>query len=194
LQISTSALLISLTAEAPPGRTGIGWFVSKLENRSFGLLVMVMAIIGLTPGIASLSGFLLAIPSIEMILGRESPTLPAFLAKRSISTPHFARWVARIIPPLRYAEALAHPRWQMPPGATKRVVGIVILIMAATITLPFPFAYIIPTLAIILIAFAYLEEDGLLLSVGFSAALLSFMFSAAQVWAALKAASFVVHI
>jgi hypothetical protein len=194
LQIPTSTLLARLMADAPPDRTNIGWFVSQLEQRSFGLLVMVMAIVGLTPGIASLSGFLLAIPSIEMILGRESPTLPAFLARRSISTPHFARWIARIIPPLRYAEALAHPRWQMAPNATKRIVGIINLIMAVTITLPFPFAYVIPTLAIILIAFAYLEEDGLLLCIGLFAAFLSFVFSAAQVWAALKAASFIVHI
>jgi hypothetical protein len=194
LQIPTSTLLARLMADAPPDRTNIGWFLQRLEQRSFGLLVLVMAIIGLTPGIASLSGFLLAIPSIEMIRGREGPTLPAFLTRRSISTSHFAKWVARIIPPLRYAEALAHPRWQTSPGATKRAVGIVNLIMAATITLPFPFAYTIPTLVIILIAFAYLEEDGLLLWIGFSAALLSFAFSAAQVWAALKAVSFIAHI
>ncbi len=178
-------------AEMPPDRTSIGWFLSRLEQRSFGLLVLVMAIIGLTPGVASVSGFLLAIPSVEMVLGRASPTLPAFLTRRSISTPHFEKWIARIIRPLRYAETLAHPRWQMSPGATKRLVGVANLIMAVTIMLPFPFAYIIPTLVIILIAFAYLEEDGLLLSAGFIAASLSFAFSAAQVLAALKAVSFV---
>jgi hypothetical protein len=193
LQIPTSTLLARLVADAPPDRISIAWFAARLEDRSFGLLVLVMAIIGLTPGIASFSGFLLAIPSIQMIIGRASPALPAFLAKRSISTPHFGKWVARVIPPLRYAEALVHPRWQMPPAVVKRVVGAANLVMAATITLPFPFAYTIPTAVIILISFAYLEEDGLLLSVGCFAAFVSFAFSAAQVWAALKAASFIVH-
>lgn len=178
-------------AEAPPDRTTVGWFLSKLEERSFGLLVLVMAIIGLTPGIASFSGFLLAIPAIQMIMGRESPTLPAFLSKRAISTPHFAKWVARIVPPLRHAEALVHPRWQLSPTTTKRMVGIVCLIMAATITLPFPFAYTIPTLVIVVIAFAYLEEDGLLLALGYAAALLSLAFSIVQILTALKAVSFI---
>jgi hypothetical protein len=179
-------------AEAPPDRTTIGWFLDKLEERSFGLLVLVMAIVGLTPGIASFSGFLLAIPSIQMILGRDSPALPKFLSKRAISTPHLAKWVARIVPPLRHAETLVHPRWQMSPATTKRIVGIVNLIMAATITLPFPFAYTIPTLVIVLIAFAYLEEDGLLLSIGYFAAFLSLAFSVAQIRAALKAVSFII--
>jgi hypothetical protein len=191
LQIPVSKLLARLTAEAPPGRIDLGWFLAKLEQRSFGLLVLVMAIVGLTPGIASLSGFLLTIPSVEMILGRDSPTLPAFLTRRSISTRHFANWIARIVPPLRYAETLAHPRWQMSASATKRLIGVVNLIMALTITLPFPFAYIVPTLVIVLIAFAYLEEDGLLLAAGFVAAFLSFAFSAVQVLAALKAVSFI---
>jgi hypothetical protein len=192
LPVATSTLLSQLVTEAPPDRTTLGWFLGKLEERSFGLLVLVMAIVGLTPGIASFSGFLLAIPSIQMVMGREGPSLPAFLTNRAISTPHFVRWVARIVPPLRYAETLVHPRWQLGPETTKRVVGIVNLIMAVTITLPFPFAYIIPTLVIVLIAFAYLEEDGLLLTIGYGAVFLSLAFSIAQILAALKAVSFVV--
>jgi hypothetical protein len=192
LPVATSTLLAQLMAQAPRDRTTVGWFLGKLEERSFGLLLLVMAVIGLTPGIASFSGFLLAIPSIQMIMGRENPSLPAFLVKRTISTPHFTRWVTRIIPPLRSAEALVHPRWQLSPATTKRVVGIVNLTMAVTITLPFPFAYTIPTLVIVVIAFAYLEEDGLLLAIGYAAALLSLAFSIVQIFAALKAASFLV--
>ena len=193
LQTPISASLAQLAEDAPPERASIEWFVSRLQDQSFGLLVLVMAIIGLTPGIASVSGFLLAIPSVQMMLGHESPALPAFLSRRSISTAHFSRWIARVLPLFRYAESLVHPRWQMSPATTKRVTGAVILVMAATITLPFPFAYIIPMLVIIAIAFAYLEKDGLLLSVSFAAAFLSFVFSAVQVWAALKAASFIVR-
>jgi hypothetical protein len=194
LQIPVSTLLARLLADAPPGRTDIAWFLGRLGDQSFGLLILVMAIVGLTPGVASISGFLLAIPSIQMILDHENPALPAFIARRSISTPHFAKWVNRILRPLRYAEALVHPRWQMSPDATKRIVGVVNLIMAVTITFPVPFAYIIPTLVIVLIAFAYLEGDGLLLCAGFVAAFLSLAFSVAQILAALKAFSFIIHL
>lgn len=191
MQVPVSTSLARLLADAPPGRTTIAWFLSELGDQSFGLLILVMAIVGLTPGIASISGFLLTIPSVQMILDHDKPALPGFITRRSISTPHFAKWVNRILRPLRYAEAAVHPRLQMPPDTTKRIVGAVNLIMAITIAIPLPFAYIIPTLVIILIAFAYLEGDGMLLFAGFIAALLSLAFSIAQVIAGVKAVSFI---
>ncbi|MGC2774312.1 MAG: hypothetical protein WA418_01610, partial [Bradyrhizobium sp.] len=44
--------------------------------------------------------------SCRSLLGRESATLPGFLATRSISTRHFARWSARVIPLLERMAAV----------------------------------------------------------------------------------------
>ncbi len=130
---------------------------------------------------------LLAFPAMQMILGRESPTLPRFLATRSIPTRHFARWSGRAIPWLERMEALIRPRLRTPSQATKRLVGFIVLLLAATLVWPIPLSHIIPTLVIVLITVAYLEEDGVLLGISLAAALVSICLSAATVWAMVSA-------
>lgn len=185
--IPTSVALTHLLDEAPPDHVSLAWLIDHLEKRSFGLLILLLALISLTPGIASFGAFLLAVPAIEMILGRKSPTLPGFIAARPVSTPHFVRWTRRIVPLLRYMEVFIRPRWHTPLRATKRFVGLVILLLAATLIVPFPLS-VVPTLVIALIAFAYLEEDGILLCISLAAALLSIAFTAGTVLAAIDAA------
>jgi hypothetical protein len=52
-------------------------------------------------------------------------------------------------------------------GVTKRVVGIVVLMLVARVMIvPFPLCTILPALVIAWISLAYLEEDGLMLSIG----------------------------
>jgi hypothetical protein len=132
-------------------------------------------------------GILLAFPAVQMILGHESPTLPRFLASRRISTGQIARLAARIIPLFARMEALIRPRLHAPFVATKRLVGLIVLLLAGTLIWPFPFSQIIPAIVIMLISFAYLEEDGILLCVSLAAALLSLSITAATVWATVQA-------
>lgn len=186
--VPTSVALAQMIKDAPQDKVSLAWLFGYLQKRSFGFLILILALLGLVPGIAMFSGFLLAFPAIGMILGRESPTLPRFLARRSISTRHFERWCAWLIPLLRRMETLIRPRWHTPFQATKRFVGFVVLVLAATIIWPFPFGYVVPSLAVMLISFAYLEEDGILLCISMLAALLSLSFTAATVWATVKAA------
>ena len=67
------------------------------------------------------------------------------------------------------------------------VVGLIVLLLAGTIIWPFPFSHIIPTLVAMLVSFAYLEEDGVLLCISLAAALASFAITAATVWATVRA-------
>ena len=82
---------------------------------------------------------------------------------------------------------LIGPRLQTPFQATKRLVGLIVLLLAATLIWPFPFNHIIPALVIRLISFAYLEEDGVLLCISLAVALVSFALTAATVWATVRA-------
>ena len=64
-----------------------------------------------------------------------------------------------------------YPRWPIPHQATKRLVGIVVLLLDVTVTFtPLPLSNIIPALLIGLISLAYLQEDGLVLSVALTLA------------------------
>lgn len=61
--------------------------------------------------------------------------------------------------------AFIHPRWRTPFEATKRFASLVVLLLAITMFSPFPFGHITPALVVMLISFAYLKEDGVLLCI-----------------------------
>jgi hypothetical protein len=70
------------------------------------------------------------------------------------------------VPVLRYLEKVIHPRWPTPFEATKRFVGTVVAILSTSLVfIPIPLSNVVPALAIALVSLAYLEEDGLLLSI-----------------------------
>jgi hypothetical protein len=90
---------------------------------------------------------------------------------------------------LRYVEKLTHPRWHTPPETTKRVVGAVVMMLSLTlIVIPIPLSNVVPALIIALISVAYLEEDGLLLSIALLSGLFSLAVEAGALWGAAAAA------
>jgi hypothetical protein len=188
--VPTSAVLAQLIENLPPGRVNLTWLIGRLEKRSFGFLMLVVALVGLMPVIATVATILLPFLAIQMMLGRKNPSLPRFLADRSIPSQQFSRAIGRLIPMFRRMEMFVRPRWQTPFETTKRFVGFIVLLLALTTLAPFPF-YILPMLAILLIAFAYLEEDGILLCVSLLAAILSIAFTTGTILATVRAAGFV---
>ena len=66
----------------------------------------------------------------------------------------------------------------------------IVLALAPTLIWPFPFSHIIPAFVIILLSLAYLEEDGVLLTVALGAALISLAITGVTVWAGIKATNF----
>jgi len=95
-----------------------------------------------------------------------------------------------VIPVFRRLERVVRPRWGTHFEMTKRVIGFVILLLGATLLAPVPFSHIIPALVIMLLAFAYLEEDGILLCIALAAAALSLAITAVAVWGAIEASGF----
>ena len=78
---------------------------------------------------------------------------------------------------------MTHPRWSTPPEATKRLVGIVVALLAITVVVsPIPLSSVVPALVIALISLAYLEEDGLLLLIGLSAAVIVLAIALVALW------------
>ena len=186
-RVPTSVVLEELFRDAPPDYVTIAWLIGSLRKRSFGLVMLLIALVGLAPGVSVLIGVLLGFPALQMILGQESPSLPRFISVRRIATPKIAGLVHRSIPLLKRLETIIHPRWPTPFEATKRGVGLIVLLLAATLIWPFPFSHVIPALVIMLLSFAYLEEDGVLLCISLAAAIISFSITAATVWATVRA-------
>jgi hypothetical protein len=187
--IPTSVALAQLLEQAPRDRVSLGWLIDHLGKRAFGLLLLILSVIGLAPGVATIIGLVIAIPAVELMLGRKTPTLPQFLTKRSIATPKFAAAVNRLIPFFRAMEKIVRPRFHLPFRVTNGLVGFLVFLLAITLFAPFPFN-IIPTLVIMLIAFSYLQEDGVFLCISFVAAIASLSFTHVVVLAALRATGF----
>jgi hypothetical protein len=184
--VPTSAVIENLLGKAPGDFVTLDWLIGELRERSFGIVLLVMALIALIPGGSTFIGFLLAYPAIQMMLARPGPTLPRFIAERRVATARVAGVFQRAAPVLRWLERFVRPRWRGPFEATKRVVGVVVLSLAPTLIWPFPFSHIIPSLVVGLLALAFLEEDGVLLCVALAAAVLSLTITAATVWAGIR--------
>jgi hypothetical protein len=172
--------------QAPGARVSIGWLLEQLGERSFGLTLFVMAVIALLPGASTVVGVLIAWPAIQMILGHDAAALPRRIARREVGVGGLARLIGLVVPRLRWVERLVRPRWPMPFQATKRLTGIVMLLVGATLISPVPFTQVVPALVIMLLALAYLEEDGVALLVALVAALGSLAVTGVTVWGAVE--------
>lgn len=178
-----SAVLEELHEEAPAGYFTLDWLTSSVHDQSFGLLILLLAIIAVAPGICVVAGLLLLIPAFEMMTGRAVPVFPRWIAARPLPTRHLGAVVQRAIPMLRSLEKIVHPRRPTPPEATKRVVGIAVMLLSARLLLtPIPLSNILPALLIAFISLAYLEEDGVMLSIGLLAALVVLAIDVGIVW------------
>ena len=120
--------------------------------------------------------------------------LPRFITRRQIPTQRFARLIGRVVPLLRRAERLFKPRWPTPFRTTRRVVGVTIMLLGVTLIEPIPFSHVIPSLVIMLVALAYLEEDGVMLCVALAVALASLAITGATVWGTVAGVNFLERI
>jgi hypothetical protein len=126
-----------------------------------------------------------------MVLGRPVPVLPRRVAAHRFEAKRLARAVLRVVPVLRWLERFIRPRWATPFETTKRAVGGVVLLLAASLLVPVPLSNVPPALAIVLIAFAYLEEDGMLLAIALAAALVLLGAAALAAWEAVSVTGWV---
>jgi hypothetical protein len=187
----SSVILAELLVEAPGQQVALDWLMSRLGDRSFGMILLIIAPLGLLPGISVFIGILLIIPAYQMMLGRPGPIFPRAWALRKIEVRRLAALLRRVVPVLRYLERFIRPRWTMPFQWTKRIVGIVVLLLSLGLFVPVPMSNIPPALTILLIAFAYLEEDGVLLCLALTAAPVLLALAAAVTWQALGSAGWV---
>jgi hypothetical protein len=73
----------------------LGWLMGNLHKRSFGISMLLLALVAMAPGVAIVAGFLLMIPALQMIAGRPAPFFPRFIADRPLPTRQLAALVQR---------------------------------------------------------------------------------------------------
>ena len=190
MPLPTSALFQRLLDEVPPDHFTLDWLMGRLGKRSFGIVMLLLAVVALAPGVAIIAGLLLFIPAFQMILGHAAPIFPRSIAARPLPTAPLTAVMRRAVPALQKLESVVYPRWPIPHQATKRLVGIVVLLLNITLTFtPLPFSNIPPALLIGLISLAYLQEDGLVLSAALAVAIILLMVEGLAVWETVRDAA-----
>jgi len=179
----TSVVLQRLVSDAPSDFVTPAWVLQAVHDRAFGFLILLLGLVAVVPSLST-AALLVVVPAMQMIVARRAPTLPRWIANRPMATPRLTGLVTRLVPVLRRMETVVRPRWRASSALTQRVVGGVILLLGLSILCPMPLSSIPPGLAIMLLAFGYLEEDGLLLAVGLVGSAISLAFTAGTVWGA----------
>jgi len=181
--------------QAPLECFTLGWLMSSLPQRSFGVVLLFLGLLATTPIGSMVPGLMLAAVALQMIAGRRELVFPQFITTQSLPT-RYLFWVGgHAMPVMQYLEKVVHPRWPTAFEAAKHFVGVVILLLTAALLLtPVPLSNIAPAIVIALISLAYLEEDGLLLCFGLLAAVVLISIASAAVWGAIVGAAFISHI
>ena len=179
----SSRVLEEVIRQAPAEYVTIGWLTSTLHRHSFGIIMLSLGLLATTPVGSTVPALILAIMAVQLIAGRAEPVFPHFIMTRRLPTKQLLWLCDRAIHVLKYLEKAVHPRWPMTFEMAKRAVGVIVLLLTAVLLLmPVPLSNVAPAAVISLISLAYVEEDGLLLSVAPLAAIVLVGIESAAVW------------
>ena len=191
----SSRVLQQLLAQAPADFFTLAWLTSFLRERSYGIMLLFAGLLGTIPVGSTIPGLLLLALAIQLLAGWREPVFPVFIAYQPLPTRHLVSVGRRAVPVLQFLERAVHPRW---PGAfdvLKHGVGVLILLLTVALLLtPVPLSNIPPAVIISLMSLAYVEEDGLLLTLSVAAAIGYMVLISATVWGAVLGLIFLSHV
>ena len=164
---SISDVLIDLADHAETDRLSIGKLIDTLEDRAFGLLLLIFALPCCLP-------FLYGVPQVvalpmlfiagQVAIGMHRPWLPEFLRKRTISAESFRDMAHRSKKYIGWFENISKPRgtWLL-TGPTERLLGLFLFAFSASILVPLPGTNTVPGIAVAIVSIGFMEKDGLLI-------------------------------
>src|SRR5882762_148985 len=112
--VPTSVVLQELLDQAPADRFTLEWLIGSLPERSFGIIMLLLAVLAMVPVGSMVPGLLLAILAAQMTAGRHGPVFPRRVAVYPLPTRHLVRIGRLAIQVLKYLERVIRPRWAPP--------------------------------------------------------------------------------
>lgn len=151
------------------------------SERGFSLIIGLLVLpflFPMPPGLSSVLGMGCLVLGTQMALGRKSPWLPKRIARFKFPpslSQHLLKNVRRITVRL---EKIVRSRWQRVANHpyTWSGNGLCITWLSILLMLPIPFTNPLPAVAILLLAVATLEADGLLMFCGYLLTLVNTVF------------------
>jgi len=173
-----SELLAEHARTVSSERVSLAEIADFLGTRSIGAWLLILALPMVlpvpAPGISVLFGVPLMMISAQLALGRRRVWLPAVILRQSMARADYVPLVARMRPAMERFERLVRPRalW-LANDWMKIPIGLICLVLAMIITLPIPLGHVAPGSAICLLALGLMERDGVVIGIGFVAAVLA---------------------
>ncbi len=187
-----SDIIENFLKDWPKERVSLGDIIQTLGARSFGLILLMLAIPNLfpifIPGLAPLTGAPMVLITYQMLKRRETVWLPDIILKRSMARHDFQKAMSFSLPKLRHIEAILRPRLLIVSHPQyERLLGSCLVAFAIVVLFPFPFTNLVPSFGICLVSLGLLQRDGIGIIfgiiTGFCGIILAFILSAATIGA-----------
>ncbi|NJL97246.1 exopolysaccharide biosynthesis protein [Candidatus Gracilibacteria bacterium] len=154
-----------------------GQFIQKISHKSFGVMLVVLAIPSALPlpaaGYSVPFGIILTVLAIQMILNKKYVWFPNWINNRSLPTSKDAKLLNGMVKFLEFFENLLKPRLKiLSKGLFYRVLGILVLLCAISMIIPIPLTNTIPAFGVFLVGLGLLEEDGFFILAGLISAII----------------------
>lgn len=161
-------------------------FIKGLEERSFGLLLLILAIpnaclIASIPGVSILFGVLLIFVSMQMLLKRQKAWFPKAISNQKLSKKHLEIALNIFSPYLAKIEKILRPRFALLTSVfLEGFLGVVCLMHGILIALPIPLGNFLCGIALVFLALGMIAKDGLFMLFGYAISIGIFIFFAAS--------------
>ena len=148
----------------------LGELSEAFGEKGFGMLLLLLAFPAAlpipAPGYATPFGILMIVLGSQMLRGYRTPQLPEGMKKRVLKYSLLDFSLKNGASLFRVVEFFVKPRLENQVTKLYRVMGLIIILMAAFMTLPIPLTNTAPSFVIFVMAASLLEKDGLSLIAG----------------------------
>lgn len=162
------ALVAELAAVSGPDGLTLREIRDRLDERAFGLMILVLAIPCLVPalyGVPQIVGIPILLLAGQMLAGRVEPWLPEAVLKRRVSKAWLERMADFATKRMHWFERFSRPRLTvLAEGWAERAAAAFMIL--ATLTIVLPMTNTVPSVALTLLAVGLIQRDGLFVAAG----------------------------
>jgi len=170
------SLVLRAVIETAPGDTiSVREIIEAFGERAFGFVIILFSLpncIPAPPGMNSVFGVPVLLFAVQLALGFKKPWLPRRILDKRFRVATFRKIIDAAEPKLRRVENLLRPRHTVLFGPRgDRLIGVFAVILAICVIVPLPGTNWVPSIALVILSMAILQEDGLVLGFGILAGL-----------------------
>jgi len=165
------SLVLRAVIDTAPGETiSIREIVEAFGERAFGFVIILFSLpncIPAPPGMNSVFGLPVLLFAFQLALGFKKPWLPRKIMDKAFRISTFRKIIDIAEPKLARVEKVLRPRHTGLFGVRgDRLIGVFAIILALCVIVPLPGTNWVPSIALVILSMAIMQEDGLVLGFG----------------------------